>query len=73
MRLQLLELPTEHDGDRVHTPYILVLDEIEDNDRLEELRRATGLLETSGARGVLVFPYRVDVTEVMRRVEDGAS
>jgi hypothetical protein len=58
MRLRILELPSEVEGDRVTTPFAIVLDECEEPMRYEQLDRMSG---QTGSRGVLVFHQRVDI------------
>lgn len=51
-RLQILELPSEHHGDDMITPFALVIDEVEDGEALGDLTKTRQLL---GARAILVF------------------
>lgn len=67
-RLQILELPAEHHGDDMVTPFILVVDEhvplryvsgIDMEDRTVD--EFAGVAEQIGARGVLVFREAVEI------------
>jgi hypothetical protein len=57
-RLQILELPTEHHGDDMVTPYLLVIDQVADDetDRIIASQNAfNGVVAKSGARAIAVF------------------
>lgn len=65
-RLQILELPVEHHGDDMTTPWILVIDQVpSDEDKFDAIRRdllADGdLAPRLGARGVLVFEETIEI------------
>ncbi|MEU5900563.1 hypothetical protein [Streptomyces venezuelae] len=75
-RLQILELPTEHHGDDMTTPFILVIDQADENTAstldgpdtedasyATAIKRLTGrsLAEQIGARAILVFETTVDI------------
>lgn len=63
VRLQILELPTEHHGDDMVTPYLLVVDQATEA-TVESLHRDAAdadLASRVGARGVLCFEETVDI------------
>ncbi|MEU1272960.1 hypothetical protein [Streptomyces sp. NPDC005799] len=67
-RLQILELPTEHHGDDMVTPWVLVVDQVPtDEASFETLRRDLGdhreFVERLGARAVLVFEDTIEIPE----------
>lgn len=60
-RLQILELPTEHHGDDMTTPYLLIVDQVD-----EELGEAIAswpedVSKRIGARQVLCFPGTMEI------------
>lgn len=58
-RIQILELPTEHHGDDMTTPFLLILDQVED---VEAVRASmNGAKELSGARGILAFEETINI------------
>lgn len=58
-RIQILELPTEHHGDNMTTPFLLILDQVED---VEAVRASmSGAKELSGARGILAFEETIEI------------
>lgn len=62
-RIQVLELPTEHHGDDMTTPFLLIIDEYEPppypvEDQPPPLE---GLAEKTGARAVLVFEETIEI------------
>ncbi len=62
-RLRVLELPAEHLGEAMTTPFVLVLDRATDS-LLEALLTpgvAPSLKDASGARGVLFFSEEIDL------------
>lgn len=64
-RLQVLELPTEHHGDDMMTPFILILDGLTQEQYArykdgEDIGLA-GLGGQTGAHAVIAFPFRVDL------------
>lgn len=61
MRLQILELPVQHIGDVMHTPFILVISETPDGYNLFEAERNTSFRESTGAAGVIVTAEHVDI------------
>lgn len=64
-RLQILELPTEHHGDDMTTPFVLVIDQLPaDDDGAAAIRRDLGSGDTPtliGARAVLAFEETIDI------------
>lgn len=64
-RLQILELPTEHHGDDMTTPYLLVLDQVPRDDATFEAFRKDvqdpGLAERTGARAILCFEGTIEI------------
>lgn len=58
-RIQILELPTEHHGDNMVTPFLLILDQVNDVDVLQASLQ--GARELSGARGILAFEETVEI------------
>lgn len=60
MRLQVLELPQERDGDVVNTPYLLILSEVEEPDRIAQFTPEEHARWT-GARGMLIFRSAVEL------------
>lgn len=63
-RLQILELPTEHHGDDMTTPFILVVDQMpKDDAAFEALRCDLGFASAQqvGARAVLVFEGTIEI------------
>jgi hypothetical protein len=63
-RLQILELPTEHHGDDMITPWVLVIDEAEtgpDEGLLMKPSDWEGVRAQLGARAVLVFEETVEI------------
>jgi hypothetical protein len=63
-RIQILELPTEHHGDDMITPFALVIDRCEGValelvETIESHWRRVG--EQIGARGVLIFMESVEI------------
>lgn len=67
-RIQILELPTEHHGDDMTTPFVLIIDQADDatryalgpTDDTMYTAQAT-IAEAIGARTVLVFPTTIDI------------
>jgi hypothetical protein len=63
-RIQILELPTEHHGDDMVTPWVLVIDEAEtgpDGELLMQSSDWEGMREQLGARAVLIFKGTVQI------------
>ncbi|MBK3572601.1 hypothetical protein JHN63_01930 [Streptomyces sp. MBT65] len=64
-RLQILELPTEHHGDDMSTPYLLIIDEAPSDDAaFDALRRDLAdndLVARTGARAVLCFEATMEL------------
>ena len=68
-RIQILELPMEHHGDETITPFILILDQYDEQQRYvlegENIGGSTsalkGVAEQIGARAVLAFAETVDI------------
>ncbi|MFE6851839.1 hypothetical protein ACFVDH_13745 [Streptomyces sp. NPDC057674] len=63
-RIQILELPMEHQGDDTTTPFVFVIDQVAKAEE-EPLRRGTNTLDAfatqCGARGTLLFPGTLDI------------
>lgn len=63
-RIQILELPTEHHGDDMATPFVLIVDQA-DYDSLNSLSAALegwqSVKDQIGARAVLVFEETVEI------------
>lgn len=65
-RIQILELPTEHHGDDMTTPYILVIDQAPtDGDTYDAFHRdlegQKDIAERIGARAILCFTETIDL------------
>ncbi|WP_394436283.1 hypothetical protein [Streptomyces sp. SGAir0957] len=70
-RLQILELPTEHHGDDMITPFVLVIDQADEatlSNLREQASRGDGdpldynpISDQVGARAVLVFEETVEI------------
>lgn len=63
-RLQILELPTEHHGDDMITPFVLVIDEVATGPDGEVLMKAGDWEATRkqlGAKAILVFEETVEI------------
>jgi hypothetical protein len=60
-RLQILELPTEHHGDDMVTPFVLVIDQLDESliDSIASASQSTA--ELIGARTILAFTETVDI------------
>lgn len=58
-RIQILELPTEHHGDNMTTPFLLILDQVEDAEAISTSMQ--GAKELSGARGILAFEETIEI------------
>lgn len=58
-RIQILELPTEHHGDDMVTPFLLILDQVEDAEGISTSMQ--GAKELSGARGILAFAETIEI------------
>lgn len=74
-RLQILELPTEHHGDDMVTPFVLVIDRVQKPDSmLDFLRDPPHLRDELGARTILVFDEDVEIpADNMRAIPAPAS
>ena len=87
-RLQILELPTEHVGDDMTTPFILVIDQASENiaetlnpgdeagsSYAAAIQRLTSLplAEQIGARAVLVFEDTIDIPANQVTLDDGQT
>ncbi|MGW3427931.1 hypothetical protein ACWDHW_08240 [Streptomyces melanosporofaciens] len=87
-RIQILELPTEHHGDDMVTPWILVIDQASENiakslnpgdeagsSYATAIQRLTGLslAERLGARHVLVFEETIDIPANQVTLDDGQA
>lgn len=60
-RIQILELPKVHVGDISETPFLLVIDQVDD-DTAEDIKHWPEDIATRiGARQVLCFPGTVDI------------
>jgi hypothetical protein len=53
MKIQVLELPTQHDGDRMRTPFLLIFSEVKPLDS-DGRGQFTDLRDDSGAAHVFV-------------------
>ncbi|WP_275558501.1 hypothetical protein [Streptomyces sp. 5-6(2022)] len=75
-RIQILELPTEHHGDDMVTPFVLVIDQASEatsnaldpepdglgpHDTVIQRLAAVSVAERIGARAVLVFEETIDI------------
>lgn len=60
-RLQILELPTEHHGDDMTTPWLLVIDQVDEATAADIARWPDDIAKRTGARHVLCFSETVDI------------
>lgn len=60
-RLQILELPTEHHGDDMTTPWILVIDQVDEATAADIARWPDDIAKRTGARHVLCFSDTIDI------------
>lgn len=62
-RIQILELPTEHHGDNMTTPFLLILDQLPaDEDGAVAIRRdLSEAAQLTGARAVLAFDDTIEI------------
>lgn len=60
-RLQILELPTEHHGDDMVTPWLLVIDQVDDETAADIARWPDDIAKRTGARHVLCFTETIDI------------
>jgi hypothetical protein len=60
-RLQILELPTEPHGDDMTTPWILVIDQVDEDTAADIARWPDDIAKRTGARHVLCFSDTVDI------------
>lgn len=60
-RLQILELPTEHHGDDMTTPYLLVIDQVDDATADDLTRWPDDIAKRTGARHVLCFSETIEI------------
>ncbi|MER7930495.1 hypothetical protein ABTY96_46555 [Streptomyces sp. NPDC096057] len=64
-RLQILELPTEHQGDDMTTPYLLIIDKApRGDDALDALRQDLAdadVVARTGARAILCFEATMEL------------
>jgi hypothetical protein len=63
-RLQILQLPTEHIGDVMSTPFVLVIDEVDTDPDGKVMMKAAdrdARSERLGARAILVFEETVEI------------
>lgn len=68
-RIQILELPTEHHGDDTTTPFLLILDQVDD---VGSIRKSMdGAKELSGARGILAFEETIEIPGNYVSIDDG--
>jgi hypothetical protein len=58
-RIQILELPEVYSGDVSETPFLLILDQVDDAEALQSSMQ--GAKELSGARGILAFTETVEI------------
>lgn len=70
-RIQILELPTEHHGDDMVTPFLLILDQVEDAEALND--NMQGAKELSGARGILAFTETIEIPGNYVTLNDGVD
>lgn len=75
-RIQILELPTEHHGDDMITPFVLVIDQVpvdhEGNPIIDRTQRDL-VAERVGARTVLVFEDTVEIPANWVAMDSDAS
>lgn len=69
-RIQVLWLPPERVGGVERTPYILVIDQVDDPDDVRS-GLTDAVVESTGARAVLVFPTTVEL--VVPRIDDATG
>lgn len=60
-RIQILELPTEHHGDDMVTPFAIVIDQLPADADGHVADDYSGLAEKLGARAVLAFEDTVEI------------
>ena len=61
-RIQVLVLPVECVGAFARTPFVLVVDQVDNIDDFDEMSRDyAGIAESTGARTVIVSRQRLDV------------
>ncbi|MGW3491776.1 hypothetical protein [Streptomyces sp. NPDC001054] len=60
-RLQILELPAEHHGDDMVTPFLLVIDQVDDELAEGIARWPDAVAKRTGARHVLCFPGTIEI------------
>lgn len=60
-RLQILELPTEHHGDDMTTPWLLIIDQVDEGTADDIARWPDGIARRTGARHVLCFSETVEI------------
>ncbi|MFJ8594862.1 hypothetical protein [Streptomyces sp. NPDC093598] len=62
--MQILELPTEHHGDDMITPFVLVIDEVDTDPDGQVMMKAAdweATRERLGARAILIFEETVTI------------
>ena len=60
-RLQILELPTEHHGDDMITPWLLIIDQVDEGTADDIARWSDDIAKRTGARHVLCFSETVEI------------
>lgn len=60
-RLQILELPTEHHGDDMTTPYLLILDQADDQLTEDTTNWPEDMVKRTGARAILCFHSTIEI------------
>lgn len=61
MRIQILELPTEYDGDRSTTPFVLVYSELNHSEYDAVKSDAEAIKRRTGARSLLAHRFPIDL------------
>lgn len=60
-RIQILELPMEHQGEYTRTPFVFIIDGLGDKQDDFDKEWGDGVKEATGASAVLLFRDRVQV------------
>lgn len=60
-RIQILELPVAHVGEASETPFILIIDQVDDETAADIARWPDNIASRTGARHVLCFSETVDI------------
>ncbi|SNY84178.1 hypothetical protein SAMN04244553_3605 [Nocardia amikacinitolerans] len=61
MRMRVVELPMTHLGEATNSPYLLVFDRCQPGEISTSQWQEQDIAGITGARGVLVFDYEVDI------------